>query len=118
MGVRYHVPKISTPPFNFIIASKLPVKVTQPTKAESPIAIHATLSSNQPKSLHSPLSINLKTSEAATRALAAPPKPLKRATISGIPVICTLTAITYPIKAPNPSPAPIINSVSVAPKSI
>ena len=87
------------------MANKLPLRVTQPTNAESPIAVHATCNSNPLGRSFSLILLN--TSEAATRALAAPPKPLKSATISGIPVICTLTAIKYPIEAPIANPAPI-----------
>jgi len=38
------------------------------------------------------------------KKVAKPPKPLKRATISGIEVILTFTAITEPIKAPSKIP--------------
>ena len=38
------------------------------------------------------------------KKVANPPKPLKRATISGMEVILTLIAITEPIKAPNKIP--------------
>ena len=41
-------------------------------------------------------------SAAATKAEAPPPKPFKRATICGIPVIGYLTAIVAPMAAPMP----------------
>ena len=55
------------------------------------------------------------TSESATKAEAAPPKPLNNATNSGIPVISTLTAIQYPIAEPRNIPAMI--SIHSAPPS-
>ena len=47
----------------------------------------------------------LHVSDSATNADAAPPNPLNNATNSGIPVISTFTAITYPISEPMNSPA-------------
>ncbi len=98
------------------MASKLPVRVTHPTKADSPIAIQATYNSRPSGRSFSLILLN--TSDAATSALAAPPNPLNKATISGIPVICTLTAIRYPINPPIASPATIRIKLLVSPKSI
>ena len=44
----------------------------------------------------------------AIKNVAKPPKPLKRATISGIAVIFTFRAIIEPIRPPNKIPARII----------
>ena len=48
-----------------------------------------------------------KNSEEATKADAAPPRPLKIATIWGISVIWTLVAKIAPITAPTPTPTSI-----------
>ena len=48
-------------------------------------------------------------SDQAIKKVASPPKPLNNATISGIEVILTLSAITDPIIAPTEIPIIIIN---------
>ena len=47
------------------------------------------------------------------KKVANPPKPLKRATISGIEVILTFTAITEPIKAPSKIPPSTIIGLTI-----
>ncbi len=91
VGVLSHFPNTLIPPFNLYIARIEPVKVIHPTKADSPAATIVTLSSS-PVGKFAP-SIYFHNSERATRADAAPPKPLNKATNSGIPVISTFTAI-------------------------
>ena len=114
VGVFIHLPKISTPPFSFSIASNEPVSVIQPTSADSPAATMVTVSC-KPVGNAVP-SIYLHVSDRATNADAAPPKPLNNATSSGIPVISTFTAIQYPIDEPIISPA-IINVHSASPSA-
>ncbi len=79
------------PPFSLYIASKEPESVIQPTNAERPAATIATVAPRPGSG--EVVSIHFHVSDSATSAEAAPPKPLNRATISGIPVISTLTAI-------------------------
>ena len=119
VGVRIHLPKISIPPLSLSIASKDPVRVIQPTNAESPAATTMT-SSSRPVGISSvSSSIYFQDSDRATKADAAPPNPLNKATISGIPVISTRTAITQPIKPPKSNPLPIKIQPSIpSPSSI
>ncbi len=91
VGVLIHFPNISTPPFNLYIASSEPVSVIHPTSADSPAATIATVAPNPGSG--DVFSIHFQVSDRATNADAAPPNPLNRATISGIPVISTLTAM-------------------------
>ena len=91
VGVRIHLPKTSTPPFNLYIASKEPVSVIQPTREDKPTATTVTVAASPGSG--DVFSIHSQASESATRADAAPPKPLNKATISGIPVISTLAAM-------------------------
>ena len=105
VGKRTHflVRGIVKPPFNLNMATKEPVRVIHPTRPESPIAIQIA----QRLSISvgtSPVLILAKTSDSATNALAAPPKPLNIATNSGIPVISTLTAIQAPMTEPRTRP--------------
>jgi hypothetical protein len=51
----------------------------------------------------------------ATSAEAAPPTPLKAATISGICVICTRVARSAPMAAPSAIPATIIHGARMRP---
>ena len=87
------------------IARREPVSVIHPTRALSPAAPTATVAASPGSG--DVVSIHFQVSERATRADAAPPNPLNRATISGIPVISTLTAIMYPISEPIRIPAMI-----------
>ena len=105
VGVLIHFPNTSIPPFNLYIASKDPVNVIHPTKADNPAATMVTVAPKPGDG--AVVSIHFQHSESATSADAAPPNPLKRATISGIPVISTFTAIMYPIIEPTAIPATI-----------
>ena len=111
VGVRIHFPKSSMPPFSLYIAKMLPVKVTQPTSAERPAARTVTCSSS-PSGTVLASSSHRHVSDSATSADAAPPKPLNSATISGIPVISTRTAMMYPIPPPRRMP-PAISAHSI-----
>ncbi len=107
VGVRIHLPKISTPPLSLSIASNEPVRVIQPTNAESPAATTTTSNSNPVGNNNSSDSMYFQDSDKATKADAAPPKPLNNATISGIPVISTRIAMYNPIREPKSKPEPI-----------
>ncbi len=108
VGVLIHFPKTLTPPLSLNIARMDPVRVIQPTRAESPAAIMMTVSSSCSIAPESEVpSMNLQISESATSADAAPPNPLNNATSSGIPVISTRIAIHKPIKDPITRPEPI-----------
>jgi len=87
------LPNISIPPLSLNIAKIEPVRVIQPTRAESPAATIKTSNSNPEGSNNSSFSIYFHDSDRATKADAAPPNPLNKATNSGIPVISTLTAM-------------------------
>ena len=106
VGVRIHFPNTSIPPFNLYIASNEPVNVIQPTKADNPAAITATVVASPGSG--EVFSIHFHVSESATNADAAPPNPLNKATSSGIPVISTRLAMMKPIDEPINRPAPII----------
>ena len=95
------------------MATREPVRVTQPTIPERPMATQTAYSSI-PASGTFPCSNLPSTSESATKADAPPPKPLKSATNSGIPVISTLVAIRAPIIAPMARP-PTISSQPIIP---
>ena len=96
-----------------------PVRVIQPTSADSPAATIMTVNSSVPSTSTSlGVSMNLQISESATRADAAPPNPLKRATSSGIPVISTRTAIHRPMSDPITSPEPMRTHSIPSPRPI
>ena len=119
VGVRIHFPNISTPPFSLNIASNDPVRVIQPTNADSPAATIITSNSKPVGNSSVSSSMYFQDSERATKADAAPPKPLNKATISGIPVISTRTAMIQPINAPRSKPLPIKIQPSIpSPNSI
>ncbi len=81
------------------------MSVIHPTNADSPAATIATVAPNP--GAGDAVSIHFHVSDRATSADAAPPNPLNRATISGIPVISTFTAMMYPITEPISIPEPI-----------
>ncbi len=105
VGVLNHFPKISTPPLSLSMARTEPVRVIHPTNAERPAATTTTCNVNPVGKARLASSIYFQDSESATKAEAAPPKPLKSATNSGIPVISTLIAMTRPMMEPMTIPA-------------
>ena len=108
VGVLIHFPKMLTPPLSLNIARMEPVSVIHPTSADKPAATIMTVNSSCSIWVWSEVpSMNLQISERATSADAAPPKPLNKATSSGIPVISTRIAIQSPMREPITSPAPM-----------
>ena len=94
---------------------RLPESVTAPMSTESTTAMakatpdcEATLAPNLPP-------MNLPISARATNAEAAPPRPLKSATSSGIPVISTRTARTMPTTVPTRTPPPSTHQCASVP---
>ena len=104
VGVLNHLPKTSMPPLSLNMARMEPVRVIHPTSAERPAASMMTCSVN-PSGTTAESSMYFHVSERATRAEAAPPNPLNKATSSGIPVISTLMAMMIPITEPTTRPA-------------
>ncbi len=76
----------------------LPEKVTQP------IRVPATIETPASVSMAPGVRERAKNSEAATRAEAPPPNPLKAPTICGMAVIGTVRAMTSPTSPPAASP--------------
>ena len=105
VGVLNHFPKISMPPLSLNMAKSEPVSVIHPTRAESPAATTITCKVRPVGSASVGSSMYFHVSERATRADAAPPNPLNKATSSGMPVISTLMAMMMPITEPTRSPA-------------
>ena len=102
-GRRMGSPRIV--PLSLRKATRLPLNVTPPMSSESAIitaAVVPIVSATVPVAPASTVSSHCV--ETATRAEAAPPKPLNRATISGICVICTRTAQNQPTTEPTTSP--------------
>ena len=91
-------------PLNLPKAIKLPVKVSAPINTLSPMETKPVVSKLKISGFRA-------NSPQATRAEAAPPKPLNTATNSGIAVICTFLASNRPIRPPTTIP-PTINSNS------
>ena len=93
---------VATMPWSLPNAMRLPVRVSEPINTDSATVTLTTGST-------SPVSFWLRICAPATRADAAPPKPLKIATICGIAVNWTRRAAITPIKAPTIKPT-IIHS--------
>ena len=90
---------------------RLPVRVTHPTIPERPIATQVAYNSTPGSGMLDSWSL-LRTSDKPTSADAPPPKPLNKATNSGISVIPTRVAMKYPMVEPITNP-PIINSYPI-----
>ena len=80
----------------------LPAKERQPTTRAK--------RTSTPFWVGTPMGRSCRYSESEMTAAAAPPTPLKMATIWGMPVIGTLRAVGTATRAPRPMPAPITQS--------
>jgi hypothetical protein len=81
-------------------ATRLPQKVTAPIRPVSAVAIANWVQGGSGLSATLAAAVAFQSSAPATKVEAAPPKPLSRATICGMPVIGYLTAIRAPTAAP------------------
>ena len=93
-------------PWSFPKATKLPVRVTAPITSDARIdtMVSGAMSSRSAST----------TATAATIADAAPPNPLKAATICGIAVIWTRNANQPPSAAPTTRPAPTVAQLTMS----
>ncbi len=95
-------------PLSLRKAIRLPLKVTAPTSTDRKAVTPASAPRSSPGVPARPGStISSHRIEQATSAEAPPPKPLNRATISGIAVISTLSAATVPTRPPTMRPVMI-----------
>ena len=95
-------------PLSFRKATTLPVKVTPPMSTERMMVTAEVAWRTWAGVLLIPGSTrSSQNTERATRVDAPPPKPLKRATISGIEVIATFTAAMAPMRLPTTTPTRI-----------
>jgi len=85
----------------------LPKATSDPQKVTAPMIPDAATATEKVAEGGSPAPTVSRRLAPATRTDAPPPKPLKRATICGIPVIGTLTAKRAPIAEPASIPARI-----------
>ena len=85
----------------------LPKAMRLPEKVTSPISVPSMMVTATSLGMPSAVSRSLTNSEAAMRADAPPPRPLKTATICGIAVILIVRARTPPTTAPTSMPTPI-----------
>ena len=88
-------------------ATRLPLSVAEPMKADSAIEIWSCISGTPA------IAPGISAAADATNADAPPPNPLKAATSWGIAVIRTLTAQITPIAAPMASPIAIKSKLTI-----
>ena len=96
-----------TNPCSFPNAIMLPEKVTAPMSVPAMIDTPESMASVSAPPAPPVPPATRRYSPTATRPDAAPPKPLKTATISGMAVIFTVRAMTAPISPPTATPTMI-----------